>query len=69
MVPEPVIELDNRTCFNVEITNDLIIEDIEQFTLHLNSDYWNGTLTFSQDKIDISISDTDGELCIYIHTS
>ena len=61
MLPESVIKLDNRTCFNVEIRNDLIIEDIEQFTLNLNSDYWNGTVTFIEDKIVISINDTDGE--------
>ena len=61
---QSIIRLDpgeERGCFSVNIINDSTVEDVEQFTLHLNYEYGtDGEGRLYKDKVDIWINDTDG---------
>ena len=56
----------HRQCFNVTITDDLVLEDTERFSLTLTlADGSNVPVVVDPDVSEVEIIDNDGLLSIY----
>ena len=55
----------HRQCFNVNITDDLILEDTERFSLTLTLADGNVPVVVDPDVSEVDIVDDDGLLSVY----
>ena len=55
----------HRQCFNVTITDDLVLEDTERFSLTLTLAEGNVPVVVDPDISEVEIIDDDGLLSVY----